>query len=466
MSRFFSLPFSLVLIACLSLALYIDSLALFALLLAAWIALVFAWLAPRVVGMAAIAAGPFIGWIWSFSLPPTVYAERVFAGSIDIPFSDIFGILGLVSLVALIIHERAISRVWNRLPFAYSYAAVFGAHLVSAFSNARPDPLGVIKFSFRPVAFAYAAYVALPMMLLRTWRQVRQAFGWFVGGAVVFAAQGLLSLIVNERFQIGSLHRARPLSIFGVYPIGSNHNVLAEWLVVAAPFALALAAWTHERSLRRWLYAASMLCAFVALLTFARSAWIVFSIEMVLLFATVWRPLFWRVLRFMRQGLWLAFLPLVGYMAWFSSRQEVASSTDARAMLTGIAWQWFFAHPFVGAGAGTFVSRVDGTWSYRLLFGGAMDAHGIIQKLLAETGILGISAYALVTIVVARLAIRTIQRVGWTHRMGEGLMYAAVGMTGAWTYQLFNTTYWSAKLWLPIGLFFAASALCRRSTYV
>ncbi len=466
MSRDFSLSFAFLLVACLSTAFYFDSLALMSLVLAAGMALVLAWFVPRVVGMLALATGPLIGWMWSVSLPPTVYTERLFAGSIDIPVSDAVALAGCVSLIALLVREVDWQRAWGRLPFVYSYLALVWAHLASAFSSANPDPLAVVKFSLRPVAFSYVAYVALPVTLLRTWEQVRRAYGWFVGIAAVFALQGLVSLVVDQGWSIGSLQRARPLPVFGVYPIGSNHNVLAEWLVVAAPFALALAAWTHERVVRRWLYAVAALCTLTALLTFARSAWIALGVELLMLCATIWRPVCKRLLRLLQRGLWLPIAPIVGYMAWFSLRQEVASSTDARAMLTGIAWQWFSAHPFVGAGAGTFLSRVDGTWSYRLLFGGAMDAHGVIQKLLAETGILGVTAYALVSVVIARLAVHIVQRLGWAHRIGAGVMYAAVGMSGAWVYQLFNTTYWSAKLWLPIGLFFAAANLCRRSKYV
>lgn len=466
MLRGFTLGFAFTLVAFLSFAFASDTLALWAYVLVGVLAVITARLFPRGVAMAALAVGPAIGWMWSISLPPTVYTERIFAGSIDVPVSEVIAAVGLMSMLILLLHEGRWTQAWKRLPFVYSYAALVGAHLVSAFSAARPDPLAVIKFSLRPVAFSYVAYVALPVLLLRSWQKVRQAFGLFVIGASLFALQGLASLVVNERWQIGIAHRARPLSVFGVYPIGANHNVLAEWLVVAAPFALALAAWTHDRALRRWLSAAAVLCYGVALLTFARSAWIVMVVQSMVLFATVWRPALVRVWKVVRRGAWVLFAPLVAYMGWFSLRAEVASSTDARAMLTGIAWQWFTLHPLVGAGAGTFVSRVDATWSYRLLFGGAMDAHGVVQKLLAETGLIGITAYLLVSVVIARLAVMAVRRMGWVHRMGEGLVFAAVGMMGAWVYQLFNTTYWSAKLWLPIGLFFAAANLCRRSKYV
>ena len=37
---------------------------------------------------------------------------------------------------------------------------------------------------------------------------------------------------------------------------------------------------------------------------------------------------------------------------------------------------------------------------------------------------------------------------------------------GGWIYQVFNTTYWTPKLWLPIGLTLAAGRifLARRAT--
>ncbi len=425
-----------------------------------------AWHAPRFMGFLTLATGPLIGWLWSISLKHTTYGERLFAGSLDLPVSDVVAFAGVFAVGWWLIRTGEWRSAWRRFPFLGSYAALVAAHLASVFSRAEPDPLGVFKFTFRPVAFAYIAYVALPSVVLRSWRDVRLAFGVFVGGASLFALQGLVSLIVNEQWSLLALHRARPLAIFGVFPIGVNHNVLAEWLVVAAPFALALAAWTHEKKLRSWLYAAAFLCMIVALLTFARSAWIVVALELFLACATVWRShlsLFWKRVR---RGLWLCILPLVGYMGWFSLRSEVASSTDARAMLAGIAWDGFSRHPLFGMGAGTFVARVGETWSYQLLFGGAMDGHGIIPKLALETGLVGLLAYAVLSYTIAHLVLRAIREVGYTHRMGQGLVFAAIGATGAWTYQLFNTTYWTAKLWLPIGLVFAAMAMMKRSKYV
>lgn len=460
MSRFpwFLLSCLLVLV---SIGILTQTLSFLILFLGVVLGVLLAWLFPRWLGFAALFFAPWIGWLLSFRLEQGQYADRLFGGSVDIPISDVFGVIALGSLGLWMVRERTWREVVQRLPILRGYALLMGAHLVSAFSAARPDPLAVIKFSLRPVAFSYLAFIALPNVFLRTWRDIRIAFGGFVAGASLFAVQGLLSLFVNEQWSVLGLHRARPLPVFGVYPIGANHNVLAEWLVVAAPFALALACWSHDARLKRWLSVAAVLCAAVAALTFARSAWIVLVVQLVVLLATVWRDSLQALWRLFVRGLWMVVVPLTGYMAWFSLTSQVASSTDARAMLTGIAWRWFTLHPLVGAGAGTFYAHVGDTLAYRLLFGGPMDAHGIIQKLAAETGLIGLGAYAVVSVTVLTAAVRTARRIGWAHRIGEGFVYASVGVLGAWVYQLFNTTYWSAKLWLPIGLLFAVMQLLR-----
>lgn len=423
------------------------------------------WHYPLIVGTLALATGPLIGLIFSIPLYQSTYGQRLFGGSIDVPFSDVMAIIGIFSVGLWIFRMDGWKNAWKRLPFIGSYSALIFAHLLSALSSAKPDTLNVIKYTLRPVLFSYVAFAALPTVLLRRWQDVRRAYGLFVIGASLFALQGFVSLFVDEQWTTISLHRARPLSILGYYPIGSNHNVLAEWLVVAAPFALALAAWTHHRRLRPWLMAASGLCLAIALLTFARSAWIAVILQLVLVFATVWKRHLRMVGAWFVRFAWIIVVPFMGYMVWFSLSPQVASSTSARATLTGIALQWFRSNPIVGAGAGTFTSRVGDTWAYHLLFGAPLDAHGIFQKLMAETGLIGLAAYVLVSVTIAQLVWKVTKRIGWAHRTGEGLMFAAVGVLGAWVYQIFNTTYWSAKLWLPIGLFFAAAALCRRTRY-
>ena len=209
--------------------------------------------------------------------------------------------------------------------------------------------------------------------------------------------------------------------MLGVYSIGVNYNAFAEWFALAAPLALALASWTHHRWLRPRLMLISLFCLLVVLLTRSLTAWIVIASELILALATVWRPAFGRFGKWPVRIAWTSLVPFTGYaIALMMSRQFSLSS------------------------------RIP----------------GMMQKLFGPTGVMVTAAYILVSCTVAHLVWMIIKRVGWQHRYGQGLTFAAVGVYGAWTYQLFNMTYWSAALWLPIGLFFAAASLYRRSHYV
>lgn len=410
---------------------------------------------PLTTFFAAIATAPMIGWLFSIPLPQTQLGERAFAGSIDIPLSDAVAGVALFSAILLLIRQQEWSWAWQRLPLKKSYAALVIAHVTSLFSGAEPNRYEVVKFALRPVALSYFASIALPLFFIRTVKILRFVLGIAVAVGMVFAIDGGVSLFVGQ----GWLAEAHPLWWGSVALIGTNHNVLAELLLVTAPFAFALAHLTHDHRARSWLYGMGAFMSLIALLTFSRTAWIVFLLEGVFLSLTVWRVqarTLWQ-----RSWLWILALsaPFVAYMILFSSQVSVEGSTDARATLTGIAWRLFRDHPFIGVGAGTFLDHVAHTWSYQLLFGGPMDAHGVLQKIAPETGLFGLVAFGLVWITIARVLWRSMWRLQWETRVGQVFVFLNSAVFGAIIYQLFNTTYWTAKLWLPVGIVFAARQL-------
>ncbi len=412
--------------------------------------LLIAWRAPYIVFYITMFTAPFIGWMISLSTGRIEIGERVFGGSIDIPLSDLVALIALAAWAfrLLFIWHKRKQRDWKPwLPLGISFAMLVATHVLTIISPAEPNPLFVIKHSIRPVLFSYIAWVLLPANFLRSRRRFFTTLGVLITSGMIFALDGLRSLFTFD----GGLHRARPLPIFGVSPIGINHNVLAEWLVFVAPLALCAAELTEER---RWKYLLRGLAGFmtlIALLTFARSAWITLVVQAVCL-------LFFNYRRSIRvHGAWLAkgailLSPLAVYMFFFSSQVQIQGSTDSRAMLSGIAWSLFKSSPIVGVGAGTFVDRVSATWLFAYEFGAPLDSHGILQKIGAETGIIGLLALGGVLFVLAR----------WLGRMWlafktdsferRAYAYLVIAVIGAFSYQVFNTTYWSAKLWLPVGL--------------
>ena len=81
-----------------------------------------------------------------------------------------------------------------------------------------------------------------------------------------------------------------------------------------------------------------------------------------------------------------------------------------------------------------------------------MDAHGLIQKMLVETGLFGLLAF-----------VSFLGWVVWTliKRVRDDVFYQALlcMVAGALVFQLFNTSYLNSVLWLPIGMALAGVAL-------
>ncbi len=425
--------------------------------LIALIVLLIAWRAPYVVFYAAVFVAPFIGWVVSLSTGTVQLGERVFGGSIDIPVSDLVALIALAAWAfrLLFIWQKRKQTDWKPwLPLGISFGLLILAHVLSVFSIAAPNPLFVIKYALRPVLFSYIAWVLLPANFLRSRRRLLTTLGVLITSGLIFAFDGLRSLFVFD----AALHRARPLPIFGVSPIGINHNVLAEWLVFVAPLALCAAELTNDKRGKRLLYGLSAFMTLIALLTFARSAWITLILQAACLIYFNYRQELKRHLRALVSGV-ILLSPLAVYMVLFSSRTEIQGSTDARAMLTGIAWSLFTASPLIGVGAGTFVDRVGATWLFSYEFGAPLDSHGILQKLGAETGVIGLCAFAILLFVLGRWTWRVWQAFKVNSLERRAYACLIVAMLGAFSYQIFNTTYWSAKLWLPVGILLAGGRI-------
>ncbi len=415
----------------------------------------------------------FYAWIatamllsWTVIIPTGFFRinGQWLGGTIELGVPELI----VAALLAIWILRLGFSWVINRreprllLPLFGVYFLIVLAHALSAFSPAHPFVLGVLKYTIRPVFWVYLTSVIIPVNFIRTRKHLMIVLGILMVVGLFFAFDGLRSLAYGSDDQT-LLARAHPMLIFGRYWIGDNHNVLAELLAFTAPVALAFATLVRRVQLRRWLFVAAGFMTFIALVTFARSAWIALAIEVLFLCATVWRP--W----IKRNRGWIVLVmvglaPLVAYFLFFASQAGVQSSTDSRVMLADIAYNLFRGSPVFGVGAGTFVDRVAQVWLFKFEYGPPLDSHGILQKLLAETGILGIVVFGYY---LARLGRYFVSRFhGWKeNQQGEknAALYLISAVLGAFVYQLFNTTYWTPKLWLPVGITIAALYTLRSS---
>ncbi|MEK7532063.1 MAG: O-antigen ligase family protein, partial [Patescibacteria group bacterium] len=263
------------------------------------------------------------------------------------------------------------------------------------------------------------------------------------------------SLFVVPSFW-GIWRRVTPFAIGGWAPLGLFHNDLAEVLVAIIPLALF---WYYSERRDAWrklafLYAALLLI--ITLLTFSRTAWVVIFVQVVAFMALSTRQEWRAIVRAAAPFAAVLVIPIAVYMLVFSSSAYVASSTSARADLARIAGYAFEEHPLIGNGAGTYISLVAQARAFRIEYGPPFDAHGVIQKLAAEQGVLGLTTFALFVgwmVWVIFLAWRR-ERPGARKELLLALLVIALG---AAVYQVFNTQYYTAKLWAPMGLAFAVT---------
>ncbi len=420
-------------------------------------AILFAFTYPYAAFGLFVALIPFLGLFVHLPTGSFAIGERAFGGAIDVLVGEVVAMVLMISwgLKVLFLWVRRHDVNWKPwLPLLLPMSGILLAHLASVFSSFQPDPVLVLKYTLRPVFWSYLLYVALTVNFIRSARRLRMALGIAAGTGIFMAVLGFLSLGLTD--QSGQLlPRARPLPIFGTHALGENHNLLAEWLSVTIPFTIALMYMARGRA-RRLLVVAAIFQTAIALLTFARTVWIVLLFEAVLLGWFVWREQLKRYASAALIGL-LLLLPLGISMIAFSSTPLVQSSTSTRLMLSEIAFNTWMQSPWIGAGAGTFVERVGSAAVFVIEYGNPLDSHGWIQKLLAEVGLLGLAAVAWFVWETGIFVRKTLPRFRARSSEWNVFVILAIGAAGALVYQLFNTNYWTGKLWFPLGILLASS---------
>lgn len=402
---------------------------------------------PVGIGQLLVMIGLFLT---AFSLP--LLDWRFYLSGLEFNISDF-----LILLTAIVYF---ISRIFSKLSgqsvrawrWPFGWPAVIFLAIILLSSALSPWPLAALKYSLRVIVFTYLFYIALPFNALDSWQKWR----WPLAGAIIAGAYssviGLLSLKwqdLNDAF-----FRVQPVAIFGHWWLGSNHNLLAEFLVISNFFLLAWGRFSKNDRQRRILDIVFIISAVITLLTFSRAAWIVMAAQLVL----------WWMLasnRQQRMGWLLASTLLVILIAplWLkmdSLQSANYSSTENRVLLTQIAWERLKQKPILGWGSGQFLQLVDDNLRFRAKYGDPIDSHGVLQKVAAENGIIGLIALAILFIGLISIWWRA-----WLNnpKSRPWLTPLIIGAFGGLLFQLFNTSYYKGKVWLPVAISLAAIRL-------
>ncbi|MCW1929900.1 MAG: O-antigen ligase family protein, partial [Candidatus Kerfeldbacteria bacterium] len=307
---------------------------------------------------------------------PYLNTEIVF-GSFNVPIVDIFG---LCSVLALGIRTTLNYFVYNKAqrfavpPGWVLWLTFLGVGLLSA-----QDALvfvDSIKYIARPLAFFFIVFVISVPSIVRTEQALRTTIMLMMVTSLLVAVYGFLGLFFVDTPSLLQ-RRAIPFSLFGYYPLGTNHNLIADVMVTSLPLAWYLWSTARDRLSRRLFLLVMIFLTVVGLLTFSRTAWLACILESIVLWRISYAHMARRMLPLLI-SIVLAASPLIIYMFIFIQQAEIKSSNVNRIMLGEIALDMWREHPYIGAGPGTFISYVERNSIYMKDFGSPLDAHSVV----------------------------------------------------------------------------------------
>ena len=408
---------------------------------------------------------PYLGLVIDLSKVQAL-REVPFLNQLNAPLVDIFGVVLLAAWLLRQIRAFFLDREKMRgfLPLLKSFFPFFISALVSLINVPALFFSASLKYLARPILFFYLVFFAPTVSIIQQYGKkfLIQIFGVMYMTGLVSALIGFISFFVVPS---DGFPRATPFAFWGLAPLGLNHNLLAETLIATAPIGFLL--WwlerAHSQGRTRWLLLGSIFQLAIALLTFARTAWIAVAVQLILLVFLTCRGQIKLLLRRAVPAL-IMIIPLAGYLLWTLSTEIVQSSTLARLDMARIAWFYFLKAPWIGQGVGTFMPTLWGVKAFLLDYGEPLEAHGVIWKLMFEQGIFGlITFFFFVGVILWQIYRAYCGHVSSSDEKGRNrravLLAVLLMAVGSFVYQLFNTTYYSSKLWIPVGVAVAAAML-------
>lgn len=344
----------------------------------------------------------------------------------------------------------------------------YGLFLLSAVVSLLNLPLIEItagaKYIVRFLVFLYIGYILLGVNICKNKQILTTGLRTLSFVGIAGAIMGLVSLGLGL-WEVAGFTRAVPFAIFGWAPFGYQHILLAEVLTISLPIAFFFYV-RAEHAEKKWWGIGTLLILAAAILTLSRAALLTIAVEVLLLLYIFREHIPWANLYQKYKGtvsaLGVGLVVLLSYAAFFIlTNPTVVSSSEARSYMTDISVHLFLEHPFIGQGAGSYVQRLSEVHVFRTEFGDALEAHGIIQKLISEQGMFGLITFGLF---MAYILYRLIQRYQHDHFTLEARLFSLLGVflvLSPLVFQLFNTQYYSSKMWIPIMLAMAQFTLYR-----
>lgn len=407
--------------------------------------------------------------IWFFVRPVNgLYAVALILPTTGLVFSlaglelSLIDLLALIALSAFFIRYFYIyfftPRIYKEkiiLPYFIFFLLFFVTVFISALIS--PDPISSLWYFVRWILFFYLAFVVFPFNVIRNFKQLKKTILYISIGALVLAGVGVASLFYQDFSDY--FFRAQPLLIFNRWIFGENYNLMSEFLIISSFLLLSLKYFFNKEKESKIINLLFVFLLFVIFLSFGRTAWITVALQLFLYFLV--DSLIFKKNKISLKELTLyifivAFLISPLFLKMIDLQKANVSSTQNRVILSQIACLSFLDRPLFGNGSGSFVSLVEKNTRFVAKYGSPLDSHGFVQKILAENGIFGLVAFALLLIFIFIKSFLIIISQPKYYKLTWPIF---IGALGGVFYQLFNTSYYKGRVWLPVALMLVAIKL-------
>jgi len=388
---------------------------------------------------------------------PFLHWEFVYS-NLNAPIVDVIGLCALGAWL-IRIFWKALLYPQELKKLRFPGIGIFAAFIVVALYSASQawDVQMSLKFVLRPLLFFYAVYILYIVNTLKSKKQLHTVLATMYAVGILIAVYGVYSFFtVNVPTFLD--RRVIPVDIFGKNPLGANHNLVADVMVTTIPIGFYLMMSAKRIAVQKLYFIGIALMAGVNLLTFSRTGWIVLLLELILLGFFEYRHHAKTILKYSVGTLVIA-SPLILGLVFFFGQDSFQSSNENRLVLNDIAWEAFTDRPVHGTGPGTFTSVVDAYPLYLEMFGEALDAHGFIQKVGSELGALGLISFVMLLLYIIYRIWNSFRQKHDDDEWSFLLIAVLLMAVGGIVFQLFQTSYFVSKMWLPLGVGLAAATI-------
>ncbi len=401
-------------------------------------------------------------YIMAFLLPFFGFGVSLFGYNflfIDIFSAFAFCVVAIKTLITFLFNR---SEFKMKAPLIKAFGLFFLSAVLSIINSA--DVCFSLIYLFRFLAFCYIVFVVLPANTVKTKQQLKNVMIVFVCSVLIsFGIQFLY--ILKGGFQVDFRGFVSSVEFFGVYPFSSNHNLLAEVYALGLFPAIYLA-YIEENKYRKFIYMMAMFVIFMAnIFILSRASFLASLVGVAAIF--ILYP-FVKENKFFKRGLFemgfrtVIFVMLIGVLLgvftnFLSARdeKEVDSSDESRYEMSVSSVKMFKKHPVIGNGISTFKELLSQDKEYTGKWYLVLDSHGVVQKIVAEQGVFGVMSFGLLVLTLFVIYIKAIKNIKSLEDRTSltiifGMLVCALFM------QLFNTTYYTHRMWFPIGIYVSA----------